>query len=120
MTTQQITPDENGGTVPVACALTSADLAAQTGRWEQLAARAITERAETAHGLRLSFRYGLGVEQELRALVDVENECCPWAEWTAEPAAHQVVVEVRSAGEGVGALHGMFTRLQPDPAACRD
>ena len=33
------------GTVPVACALTPADLAAQGARWERLAARAMTERA---------------------------------------------------------------------------
>ena len=48
MTTPQITPDQAGSTVPVACTLTRAGLAAQTGRWQQLMARAMTERAKTA------------------------------------------------------------------------
>jgi hypothetical protein len=113
MTTQQDTAGENGGTVPVACTLTSADLAAQSARWEQLAARAMTERIETAHGLRISFRADLGAEEELRALVAVENECCTWAGWTIEMNAGQIVLNVHSTGEGIATLHGMFTSLQP-------
>jgi hypothetical protein len=95
---------------PVACALGSADLAAQSSRWEQLAARAMTGRAQTADGLRLCFRREPGTEEELRALTAVENECCPWAAWTVRADAGQVVLDVSSASaEGVAALHGMFT-----------
>jgi len=94
---------------PVACTLTSADLAAQSTRWTQLMARALTGRAETADGLRLSFRPGPGTEGELRALVAVETECCSWATWTVERTAGTIVLDVRSAAEGVAALHGMFT-----------
>jgi hypothetical protein len=108
MTTQQITAEENGGTVPVACTLTSADLAAQGDRWEQLAVRAMTERAETAHGLRIFFRSEPGAEEELRALVAVENECCPWADWTVETNNGQIVLNVRSTRQGVATLHAMF------------
>jgi hypothetical protein len=108
MTTQQITAEENGGTVPVACTLTSADLAAQSDRWERLAARAMTERAETATGLRIFFRSEPGAEEELRALVAVENECCPWADWTVETNTGQIVLNVRSTRQGVPILHAMF------------
>ena len=94
----------------VACALSSADLAAQYSRWEQLAARAMTGRAETADGLRLCFRREPGAEEELRALAAAENECCPWAAWTVRADAGQIVLDVRSASaEGVATLHGMFT-----------
>jgi hypothetical protein len=115
MTTQQTTTGEPGGTAPVACTLTSADLAAQSARWEQLAARAMTERIETAHGLRISFRADPGAEEELRALVAVENQCCPWADWTTGMNAGQIVLNVHSTGEGIATLHGMFTSLQPSP-----
>jgi hypothetical protein len=94
--------------IPVACTLTSADLTAQSERWARLMARALTERAETADGLRLSFRPGPGTEDELRALVAVETECCSWATWTVEPAAGAIVLDVRSAAEGVATLHTMF------------
>jgi hypothetical protein len=100
-------------TVAIACTLTSADLAAQGGRWERLAARAMTGRAETADGLRIVFRPEPGAEEELRALVAVENGCCSWAKWTVEAEEGQIVLAVRATGEGVAALHGMFTGLQP-------
>jgi hypothetical protein len=100
-------------TVAIACTLTSADLAAQGGRWERLAARAMTGRTETVDGLRIVFRPEPGAEEELRALVEVENECCSWAEWTVEAEEGQIVLAVRATGEGVAALHRMFTGLQP-------
>jgi hypothetical protein len=109
-----------GGTAgqpPVACSLTAAGLAAQAGRWERLAARAMTERTETVRGLRIGFRAAPGAEQELRALVAVETECCPWATWTVAAGAGQIILDVRSAGEGVAALHAMFTSLRPAQSA---
>ena len=92
--------------MPVACTLTRSDLAAQQRRWEQLMARTLTGRAETADGLRLSFRPE--AEDELRALVTVETRCCAWAAWTVEPTAGAVVLDVRSAAEGIATVHAMF------------
>jgi hypothetical protein len=111
--TKQTTADENATALPVACALTSADLAAQTGRWQQLAARAMTGRADTSYGLRMCLRPAPGVEEELRTLVAVENECCPWADWTVRASAGQLLLDVRSAGAGIATLHTMFTSLRP-------
>jgi hypothetical protein len=93
--------------IDIACTLGVADLAGQARRWEQLMARALTGRDETADGLRLSFRPE--AEDELRALVAVETGCCAWATWTVEPADGAVVLGVRSADEGIATLHGMFT-----------
>jgi hypothetical protein len=112
MATQQNT-GQDGGTAPVACSLTPAGLAAQGKRWEQLMARAMTERAMTAYGLRLSFRPEPGAEEALRALVAVENECCPWATWSVDKGAGTIVLDVRSTAEGIATLHGMFTSPRP-------
>jgi len=92
--------------IPIACTLGVADLRAQGQRWQRLMARELTGRAETAGGLRLTFRPE--AEDELRALVAVETGCCAWAAWTIEPAAGAVVLDVRSADEGVATLHAMF------------
>jgi hypothetical protein len=92
--------------IPVACTLTAAGLAAQGRRWQRLMAGALTGRAETADGLRLTFRPD--AEEELRALVAVETGCCAWAAWTVEPTAGAVVLDVRSADEGVATVHTMF------------
>ncbi|HEX6930775.1 MAG TPA: hypothetical protein VF162_01430 [Streptosporangiaceae bacterium] len=113
MTTQQQTTEADSGAAPVACSLTPTDLAEQGGRWERLAALALTERAETEHGLRLSFRPEPGVDEELRQLVAVENDCCRWAKWTVDTRAGQIVLDARSTGDGISALHNMFTGLHP-------
>lgn len=113
MTAPDIGTDGQARPAPVACALSSADLAAQYSRWEHLAARAMTGRAETADGLHLCFRRAPGAEEELRALAAVESQCCSWATWTVRADAGQIVLDVRSASaEGVAALHGMFTGLR--------
>jgi len=92
--------------IDVVCTLGVADLAAQGRRWQRLMARALMGRAETADGLRLTFRPE--AEDELRALVAVETGCCAWAAWTVEQTAGAVVLDVRSADEGVATLHSMF------------
>lgn len=110
MTAQDSSAGGQAGPMPVACALSSAGLAARSSRWEQLAARAMSGRAETADGLRLCFRLEPGAEDELRALAAAESECCPWAAWTVREDAGQLVLDVRSASaEGIAALHSMFT-----------
>jgi hypothetical protein len=107
------TGQDTTATAPVACSLTLAGLAAQAGRWERLAARAMTRRERTGRGIRASFRPGPGTEEELRALVDVETRCCPWATWAVHADDAQLVLDVRAAGDGVAALHAMFAGLRP-------
>jgi len=48
------------------------------------------------------------VEEELRALAAIENDCCSWARWTVEAGEGRVALVVASTGEGIAALHSMF------------
>jgi hypothetical protein len=86
----------------IACTLNSSDLAGQGGRWRALP---LLQREETDDGLRVTFAREPGVEDELRALVAVENDCCRWARWEIE---NGVVLVATSSGHGVPTLHGMF------------
>ena len=104
--------DTTAAAEPVACSLTRAGLAEQAGRWERLAARAMTAREQTGHGIRVAFRPGPATEEELRALVDVESRCCPWASWTVHADGARLVLDVRSSGDGVAALHAIFADLR--------
>jgi len=115
MAAAQIPGEDTTAAAPVACSLTPAGLAEQAGRWARLAARAMTGREQTGHGIRVSFRPGPGTEEELRALVAAETRCCPWAAWTVHADGSRLVLDVRSAGDGVAALHAMFTGLRPAP-----
>ncbi len=96
---------------PIACTLTSSGLATQSERWRRLAALALIERIETENGLRITFRSSPDVEDELRALVAVERECCAWADWNVETTPELVALDVRSTGDGITTLHAMFTSL---------
>src|SRR5262252_8628426 len=107
--------DNTRAAAPVACSLSRAGLAEQAARWERLAARAMSGRQQTGHGIRVSFRPGPGTEEELRALADVESRCCPWAAWTVHADGSRLVLDVRSAGDGVAALHAIFTGLRAAP-----
>src|SRR5689334_6016337 len=115
MTAAPIPTDGTTAGAPVACSLTTEGLAEQAGRWARLAARALTGRALTADGLRLDFHPEPGVEEELRALAAVETQCCPWATWTVQASATPLALDVRATGDGVTALHGMFTGLAAGP-----
>jgi hypothetical protein len=95
----------------VACTLTSGDHKTQKARWKALCKTFGLERAETTDGIQLRFRYDPGVEEELRALVAVENECCSWAAWDVSRDEDALVMAARSKGEGIKTLHGMFTKL---------
>lgn len=97
---------------PIACTLTADDLAKQRDRWHELASTAFVAREKTHAGLRLVFRPDPGVAEQLERLIAVERECCAWADWRLESADSGVVVDVCSRGDGVAALHTMFTTLR--------
>lgn len=92
----------------VACTLGRDDLATQAARWRALRKSSGLDRIDTDEGLRLVFAAAAGVERELHALVAVENECCSWASWSVEARDGVVVMEARSRGDGIAALHRMF------------
>lgn len=95
----------------VACTLTDTDLMTQQARWLNLGENFGIGRVPTDSGLELRFRYHPRVEEELRALIAVESDCCRWASWTVNrDSAGTLVMAVRSKDAGVEALHGMFTQ----------
>jgi len=103
--------------VPIACTLTPAGLRAQARRWDQLTGRDLTGRTETADGLRLRFRPE--AEAELRALVAVESECCPWATWTVTAGTGEVTLDIRATAGGAAVLHEMFRTAPAVPSGAR-
>jgi hypothetical protein len=98
----------------VACTLIDADLKTQRERWINLGENFGLGRHETPDGLRLTFKDHPAVEAELRALVEVENDCCGWAAWSVERSDDgALVMAARSQDDGIAALHGMFTSATP-------
>jgi hypothetical protein len=96
----------------IACTLSDTNLKTQRERWIALGENFGLGRTETEDGLRLRFQSHPAIEDELNALVVVENDCCSWADWTVERDDGALVMAARSQGEGVTTLHGMFTQPQ--------
>lgn len=96
----------------VACALTTADLAAQAQRWTRLVGDAGIARERTNDGIRLVFRAEPDVERELRALVAVENACCSWARWQVLHQGHKLVMRASATDHGIATLHGLVDQPQ--------
>jgi hypothetical protein len=100
---------------PVACSLGRGDLARRAQRWDDLAARALSQASHTPHGLRLVFGAGPGVADELRALVALERDCCGFATWSVRASSGQLTLEVSGdSEEAVTAVQSLFTSLSPD------
>ena len=103
----------------VACTLSDTNLKTQRDRWISVGTNFGIGREETDDGLRLSFKDHPAVEQELRALVAVENDCCSWASWCVERKEDVLVMAARSKGEGILTLHGMFKDAMPSASGSR-
>jgi hypothetical protein len=93
----------------IACELGSDETGAQVKRWLRLGRDAGLERVETEDGLRIRFRGEPAVEEELRALVAVESNCCSWARWEVRRADGELILTVSSTPEGAATLHTMFS-----------
>jgi hypothetical protein len=96
----------------IACRLTADDLAGQVERWARLRREAQIAQQTIEAGVRLTFEPRPEVELELRVLVAVENECCPWATWTIASRTHppELALEVTSTGDGIAAAQALFKR----------
>jgi hypothetical protein len=103
----------------IACTLTNGERTTRRERWRGLGERGSGGVVETPTGLRLAFRSSPAVEQELRALADLEQECCAFATWTVRKAGPHVVLDVEAAGDAVAAVHGMFATFRTTLAAVR-
>ena len=58
--------------------------------------------------MRLTFRAAPGVEEELRALAELERECCAFARFEVSTSGEYVTLEVTSTGAGAIAARELF------------
>jgi hypothetical protein len=101
---------------PITCTLGSAELGPQVERWQTLYAAAGIRRTKIDAGLRVSFRPDPAVEDELRALVAIEVECCRWANWSIDAKPHELILEISSTGDGIPVVHRWIGGQEAVPA----
>jgi hypothetical protein len=104
---------DSGDAAAVACTLGSAELGTQLERWRALYGDAGRGRIVADDGLSVRFRRDPVVEDQLRALAAVEIECCTWATWTVEVEDDELILSIRSSGNGIAVIHGWFLDEEP-------
>lgn len=82
--------------LPIACSLDAAGLGDRVDRWRALADRALITAERTDEGAIQRYRNQAGVEAELRDLIALEAECCPFLDF--ELAERDGEVELAIAG----------------------
>lgn len=98
---------------PIACSLDQDDLAERQRRWDALADRTSVERVSTDYGLRMRFGGVPGIEEELRDLAALEQDCCAFADLTVHSDGDAWVMDVRgTSAESVTAVQEMFAGLR--------
>jgi hypothetical protein len=92
----------------IACSLTAAEMPERRRRWLALTDRALARRRTTEDGVRLTFHARAGVEEELRALAELERDCCAFATFEVAASHDHVTLEITSTGDGVKAVLELF------------
>ena len=96
----------------IACTLSGPDLSRQQSRWHELAARTRVERSELPTGLRLVFGDAPGIGEALQQFVEIERECCAFADWELASGEGAFTLEITAAGDAIDVVQGMFSGLQ--------
>jgi hypothetical protein len=89
----------------VRCELGAVELETQAEQWQILYAKAGIRRTVTQAGLRVTFSPEPAVEEELRALVATERQCCGWANWSIDATADELIVDIGSTEDNIGVIH---------------
>jgi hypothetical protein len=97
---------------PIACTLTTGELATRGARWRALAA-VLARSRQLDDGLRLAFRPEPGVEAELRELAALEADCCAFADWRVHADECCVMIDITAKDDaGIAAVQGMLSSLR--------
>jgi hypothetical protein len=86
----------------VSCSLDPPALEGRLDRWRRLADRALLESSPIPGGLRRRYRGERDVEDELRALIAAEDDCCPALTFALARAGRELVLELSGPVELVG------------------
>jgi hypothetical protein len=86
----------------MSCSLDHGALEARQDRWRRLADRALLDSSPIPGGLQQRYRREPDVEDELRALIAAEGDCCPALTFALARADGELALEISGPVELVG------------------
>jgi hypothetical protein len=112
--------DKKTGPSPIACFLDGKSYRERLTRIRALVGRALLSRDRLATSVRLRFRLDTGVEEELKTLVALERECCPFLVLELEKSRHEAVLVISGPDEAAYLLDDAFGGAGPISSVARD
>jgi hypothetical protein len=106
---RETTPRSPDVDAELACRLDATSKGTRVARWQALADRALVESARVADGARQRYRGGAAIEEELRELVDLERECCPFLEVRFDRAGRELILKVSGPAEAAPIIEAFAT-----------
>jgi hypothetical protein len=80
--------------LPIACSLDAAALGKRGAEWRALAERALIEAELEGGAAQQRYRREPGVAEELRRLVTLEGECCPFLDFEVAEEDAEILLRV--------------------------
>jgi hypothetical protein len=80
--------------LPLACSLSAEHARERAERWRQLGQRWLLARERVEEGVRMRFASSGTLIDELRELVALERECCPFLDFRLSSERQEILLEV--------------------------
>ena len=93
---------------PIACSLSSADLAQRTQELAALRREALVGRTRIPGGVRLAFADTPGIAARIRAAIAAEAECCPFLTLRLDHDGDRLVLDVTGPQDAMPIIEEMF------------
>ena len=93
--------------IPIACTLTSEEMADRRSLWQTIDRDILCRRRDTDR-LEIVYRLSGEVERVLPSLVDAESRCCAFAAWSLRRDDAAVVLTIEGPPDGLAALAQEF------------
>jgi hypothetical protein len=83
----------------MACSLDAGQIEGREKRWRRVAEGALITYGRSGDAARQRYRFSLEVERELKELIRLEAECCPFLDFQLHREADELVLEVKGPRE---------------------
>jgi hypothetical protein len=93
---------------PIACSLTTSQAAERARQTADIASRALRGREAIAGGQRLRFAGDRELEDELRAVVAAEAECCSFLDMRLRRGGGVIELDITGPAEARPIIEGLF------------
>ena len=97
---------------PIVCSLTAAELPARLAEIRAVGEHALLSSRQTTDGAVLRLRPGAGTRTRVEALLQAEEECCPFLAFELSEREDAIVLTIRSPEDGRAVVQDLVATFE--------